>query len=214
MVISPYAYVFQNYYEHDNVVWVPYSCALEGCADYDKIRFNEAPKRKVLQLGNLAWSYPFRQYVAELSDDRIEKIGHPGWNHPVNSEALIRTRYYRKLNEYVCCFTDALIYRYIVLKNFEIPSVGSLLLTDRVIEKEMNQLGFIDYETCIFCDRETFLDRVAWILDEGNREAVDNIRRAGMKLVTEKHLTKHRAAQINDLATQALGTRGSWSSFA
>ena len=29
VVISPYAYVFDKYYKHDKVVWVPYSCALE-----------------------------------------------------------------------------------------------------------------------------------------------------------------------------------------
>jgi hypothetical protein len=50
MVISPYDYVFKNYYEHENVVWVPYSCALEGCAGYDKIEFNAMPKLKILQL--------------------------------------------------------------------------------------------------------------------------------------------------------------------
>ena len=92
--------------------------------------------------------------------------------------------------------------------------MGSLLLTDRAIEKEMNQLGFVDYETCVFCNRETFLDRVSWILDPGNREAVDKIRMVGMNLVREKHLTKHRAAQINNLVTEALGRRGSWLSFA
>jgi hypothetical protein len=126
---------------------------------------------------------------------------------------LIRTNYYRKLNEYICCFSDALSFRYIVCKNFEIPSVGALLLTDRAIEREMNQLRFIDYETCIFCDRETFLDTVSWILDQRNREAVDNIRKADMNLVKQKHLTKHRAEQINNLVTEALGMRGSWSSF-
>jgi Glycosyl transferases group 1 len=213
MVVSPYAYVFTNYYEHDNVVWVPYSCGIEGCTDPDEIRFNTTPKVKILQLGNVGPSYPFRQYVAGLEDDRIEKIAHPGWNHPDNTEALIRRRYYHKLNEYICCFTDALIFRYIVLKNFEIPGVGALLLTDRAIEKEMNQLGFVDFQTCIFCDQETFLDRVSWILEPKNREAVDRIRRAGMDLVWAKHLTKHRAAQINDLVTQALGRRASRSLF-
>ena len=214
MVISPYAYVFKNYYEHENVVWVPYSCGIEGCADPAEIRFNTSPKLKILQLGNVGPSYPFRQYVAGLDDDRVEKVAHPGWNHPENTEALIRSKYYHKLNEYICCFTDSLIFRYILCKNFEIPAVGALLLTDRAIEKEMNQLGFVDFQTCIFCDRETFLDRVSWILDPENREAVDRIRRAGMDLVWAKHLTKHRAAQINELVTEALGRRGSWSAFA
>ena len=64
----------------------------------------------------------------------------------------------------------------------------------------MNELGFIDRKTCIFSDMETFLEKVNWILDPGNREEVDAIRRAGMKLVRERHMTRHRAAQIDALA--------------
>ena len=109
-------------------------------------------------------------------------------------------KYYKKLNEYICCFTDALRFGYIVLKNFEIAATGSLLLTDKMVEKEMNELGFIDRKTCIFSEKETFLEKVDWILDQRNREEVDAIRHAGMKLVRERHMTRHRAAQVNMLA--------------
>jgi Glycosyl transferases group 1 len=178
------------------VQWVPYSCALESFDGVEAIRFNDDPKLKVLQLGHVGWSYPFRQYVAGLNDPNIEHLAHPGWNHDGASQAVIRIKYYEYLNQYICCFSDALIYRYIVAKNFEIPAVGALLLTDKIIEKEMNTLGFIDYETCIFCEKETFLDKVNWILDPSNRAQVDEIRRAGMRLVSENHMTRHRAAQI------------------
>jgi hypothetical protein len=200
LVISPYAYVLRDYYDHDNVEWVPYSCALEGCEGFEEIRFNETPKLKVLQLGNVSSSYPLRQYVATLDHESIEKLPHPGWNHPSSTEAMVRTRYYKKLNEYICCFTDALSFRYIVCKNFEIPAVGALLLADKIIEREMNELGFIDYETCIFLDQSTFLDKVSWVLANENRQEVDRIRRAGMMLVREKHMTRHRAARINALS--------------
>jgi Glycosyl transferases group 1 len=199
MVISPYAYVFSKYYHHDNVQWVPYSCALEGLSDFPKLGFNINPIMKVLQSGHVNASYPFRQYVAALDHENVERLPHQGWRHDSTSEAVVRIRYYEKLNEYICCFTDALSYRYIVLKNFEIAAVGSLLLTDRVIEKEMNQLGFVDYETCIFCDQETFLAKVSWILDNSNREKVDQIRRRGMDLVRQHHMTRHRALQIDNL---------------
>jgi hypothetical protein len=74
-----------------------------------------------------------------------------------------------------------------------------LLLTDRIIEKEMNELGFLDGQTCIFCDKSDFLEKVAWIVDDANRSAIDGIRMAGMKLTRERHMTKHRAAQIGQL---------------
>jgi len=207
MVISPYAYVFPEYYDHDNVQWIPYSCALEGLIDFSTIEFNTNPIMKVLQSGNVGSSYPFRQYVATLEHENIERLAHQGWKHDSTSEAVVRTKYYEKLNEYICCFTDALTFRYILLKNFEIAAVGSLLLTDKVIEKEMNQLGFVDYETCIFCNQETFLQKISWILDKSNREQVDQIRRQGMDLVRQRHMTRHRALQIHNLVNDRARVR-------
>lgn len=78
------------------------------------------------------------------------------------------------------------------------------MLTDKLIEGEMGKLGFIDYETCIFCDRETFLDKVSWVLDGSNREKVDEIRRRGMKLVREHHMTRHRALELNELVEKVV----------
>ena len=122
-----------------------------------------------------------------------------GGSYDDNSEAPARGNYFPEIAKYLCGFTDAHTHRYIHLKNFEIASVGSLLLTDRLVEKEMNELGFVDYETCIFCDQGTFLEKVSWILDEENRPAVDKIRHAGMELVRRRHMTGHRAAQISEL---------------
>ena len=81
-------------------------------------------------------------------------------------------------------------------------SVGSLLLTDRLIEKEMNELCFVGRETCIFADKEDFLQKVAWIISEENRPEVDRIRHAGMELVRERH----RTLQVNNLANSCLAS--------
>jgi glycosyltransferase involved in cell wall biosynthesis len=201
MVISPYAYEFPNYHKHGNVVWVPYSSALEACRGHERILFNDDPIPKVLTSGSIAWDRPFRTYVVCLSNDNIEILPHPGYGGRFDddSEAMVRTNYFCELNKYLCCFTDGHKYRYIHLKNFEIASVGSLLLTDKVVEKEMNELGFVDYDTCIFTDQETFLDKVSWILDPQNRARVNQIRRSGMQLVRQKHMTRHRAAQLTEL---------------
>jgi len=201
MVISSYAYALDQYFKHDNVVWVPYSSAIEGCEGYEVIKFNNDPIRKILVSGSIAWDRPLRQYVAGLNNENLDILPHPGYGKKYGDESddIVRGKYFRELNKYLCCFTDGHLYRYVHLKNFEIASVGSLLLTDKNIEPEMNALGFVDYETCIFCDKETFLDKMAWILDESNRASVDAIRFAGMKLARERHLTKHRAEQIKEL---------------
>ncbi len=206
MVISPYAYAFQQFYAHDNVVLVPYSSAIEGCKGFQEIKFNSEPIRKIFVSGSVAWDRPLRKYVAELENDNIVKLQHPGYGNRFDdsSTAIVRTKYFSEVGKYLCGFTDGHSYKYIHLKNFEIASVGSLLLTDKVIENEMNELGFVDFETCVFCDAETFLGRIEWILDEENRAIVDRIRLAGMRLVREKHLTRHRAFQINELARKSL----------
>lgn len=207
VVISPYAYLFNRFFSHNKVVWVPYSSAIEGCENLPDLEFNDNPICKVFLSGSVAWDRPFRQYVMALHDEHLEKLPHPGYGGKFDdtSPAIVRTKYYDEIRRYLCCFTDAHSYRYIHLKNFEVASVGSLLLTDKLVEPEMNQLGFIDNESCIFCDQSSFLEKVYWIVDENNRVEVDKIRRAGMQLVREKHLSRHRASQINDLILKPLG---------
>ncbi len=201
VVISPYAYEFQNHFTHRAVNWVPYSSAMEGCKGFERIVFNETPISKVLVSGSIAADRPLRKYAAGLDSSKVAVLDHPGYAGEYNddSPAIVRVRYYEELSKYLCCFCDGHSYRYIHLKNFEIASAGSLLLTDRLIEKEMNELGFVDHETCIFAAREDFLEKVDWILDDRNRPAVDEIRSAGMRLVKARHMTRHRALQIDNL---------------
>jgi FkbM family methyltransferase len=207
MVISPYAYAFRDFYQHDNVVWVPYSAGIEAFAE---VGFNDRPLPKVLVSGSIAWDRPFRQYAANLTNEQIEILPHPGYGgryYENNASIAVRAQYYREMNRYLCGFADAHKYRYLHLKVFEIASVGSLLLADRLIEKEMNELGFIDYHTCIFSDQNDFVEKVTWICDEANRAEVDRIRRAGMELVRERHLTRHRARQLNEVIETAVASR-------
>lgn len=126
------------------------------------------------------------------------KIGHPGYggNYGLDSEELVKARWYKEIHKYLCAFCDAHSLRYIHLRVFEIASVGALLLADRLVEAEMNELGFIDRVTCIFCDASDFAEKVAWILDETNRETVDRIRAEGMKLCLSRHTTSRRVADF------------------
>ncbi len=209
MIISPYAYAFHRFFQHGNVVWFPYSSSLE---QYDDVGFNTDPMRKVLVSGSVAWDRPFREYAANLKSESIEVLAHPGYDkrydHGGSSE-IVGLRYYQEINRYLCCFCDAHLHRYIHLKVFEIASVGSLLLADKLVEPEMNKLGFVDNETCIFSDNDSFLDKVSWICDESNRLHVDRIRRAGMNLARTKHLTRHRAAELNEIVNRAISQRDS-----
>jgi hypothetical protein len=196
MLISPYAYDLPKFFPHPNIRWVPYSSAVEEEAGPPS--FNDEPIAKVLLSGSVAWDRPFREYVFGLEDDRLVKLGHPGYHgrYDVRSPETVKRRWYEEIRSYLCAFCDAHSLRYIHLRVFEIASMGSLLLADRLVEREMNVLGFVEGETCLFSDRDDFLERVAWVLDPTNRAAVDRIRRAGMALALRRHTTRQRAMEL------------------
>jgi len=194
LVISPYAYLIK---EPVQKLWIPYSCVDEFVKD---IQFNKTPTNAVFTSGASSHVYPFREYVQALNDPRIVKKGHPGYQTKFSdASAGVAKDFQKILNSYICCFTDSLIYGYVLLKNFEIAGSGSLLLTDALIEPQMNELGFIDNVNCMFCTKETFLEKINFILDLKNRDKIDQIRKAGMELVHTKHLTSHRIETLNML---------------
>jgi hypothetical protein len=188
-VISPYAYLLNK----PNKIWIPYSCV---DSILDKIQFNNSPINKIFISGAVGGVYPFRSYVANLKDERTVRLDHPGYHNKAGIQGI---DYFNMLNRYICCFTDASIYRYILLKNFEVCGVGSLLLTDSLIQPEMEQLGFKDNINCMFCNKETFLTKVEYILDPVNRPEVDRIRSSGMTLVRGSHMTTMRAKSIDTI---------------
>jgi hypothetical protein len=203
-VFGPYAYDLPKYYPHHNIKWVPYSTSIEE--DVGALDFNEHPIEQVLLSGSVAWDRPFREYVFGLDDDRLAKLGHPGYaaRFKNDGEHKIGAWWFREIHRYLCAFCDGHSLRYIHLRNFEVASTGALLLADRIVEQEMNLLGFIDGETCIFCDQGDFLDKVSWVLDPANRPQVDRIRRAGMRLCLERHTTKQRVSEFVEMLMASL----------
>ncbi len=91
------------------------------------------------------------------------------------------------MNEYICCFTDASKFSYVLLKVYEICSVGSLLLIDDTVKLQLNEIGFEDNINCIMCNKENIQEKIIWIVN--NKVAVDTIRKNGMILVRENHNT-------------------------
>jgi FkbM family methyltransferase len=190
-IVSPYAYLLS----HTNKIWIPYSCM---DAYSTSMSFNKSPLNKVFVPGaNNQVYWPFRSFVLKLEDDRLVKRTHPGYD--VSSDApTVGIRFIQTLNEHLCCFTDASAYKYILLKNFEICGSGALLLTDKAIEAELKLLGFHDMVNCVLCDKESFLDKVEFILDPANRTRIDEMRWNGMNLVKTKHLTSHRSKEFHN----------------
>lgn len=204
LLISPYQYLFKK--ESLNLTYplikfkesyhIPYS-AIDSF--YKNIEFNNAPKEKVLVSGAVGPVYPLRQSILNYKK-YIDVLNHPGYENNENNEnKIIDEKYYRKLSEYLCCFTDASAFCYILLKVFEICSVGSLLLCDNSIEKELYKLGFRNNINYISCNKDTLQSKIEWILNKKNRTKVDEIRLNGMELVRRNHNTINRSETFNSI---------------
>ena len=87
---------------------------------------------------------------------------------------------------FACCSNENT--PYIVNKFFEIPGSGSLLLAyDELVKEPLGELGFIDGENYISCNRENVLRKIEWICNPRNMERVNKIRKNGLELVKNKH---------------------------
>jgi hypothetical protein len=135
--------------------------------------------------------------LAETNKE-IEVLAHPNYNDSNRIHKIINSDYYRKLNEYLCCFNDGLCWKYVNIKVFEITSVGSLLLIEDSIKEQLNELGFYDNINCIMCNESNIIEKINWILDHNNFNKINEIRLAGMKLTREKHNTELRATDFNN----------------
>jgi len=197
-IISPYQYLFntdeiKKMYKNinlPNTFHIPYSAVDDFFKD---IEFNNNPINKIFLSGAIRDCYPLRLFISSniAFKDYTECLAHPSYNNYKHD--CINNTYYKKLNEYLCGFVDASSYKYVLLKVFEICSVGSLLLVEDTIENQLNDLGFYDNINCIFCNKNNLENKIKWILNEENRHLINNMRKNGMELVRQKHTTTNRS---------------------
>lgn len=200
-VLSTYGYVWDEFYPElrriKEVVWVPHSTSSDFMLSY-----NPRPDNSILLSGAMTSHYPLRRLMKTLHDRRAYAIAyhpHPGYHcaYDYENDADVGRGYAQKLNKHRAGFTDALIYGYVVAKYFEIPATGALLLADAAVARPLRELGFIEDSHYVSVNRENLEDKIRYVLDEENHEALDHIRKKGQELIWEKHKTTDRAAQID-----------------
>ena len=208
MLIGPYQYLFNtepiiNMYSNINNT-KNYNIGYSAVNDfYSDIEFNNNPIFKIFISGSVSEDiYPLRKYIKTFDKfkNNIEILEHPSYNKYTHN--IINKEYYKTLNKYLCCFTDASIYKYVLLKVYEICSVGSLLLIDDSILYELNKLGFYDNINCIMYNKFNLEDKIKFIFNTDNIENINIMRKKGFELVREKHNTKQRAIQFNELVNK------------
>ena len=199
IIIGPYQYLFNT--EEvikmcPNIINIPsYHIPYSAVDEYfEDITYNNNPINKIFIGGALSDDiYPLISFIRFSSKFKqyIETLDHPSYDNYKHN--IINKEYYKYVNKYICSFTDASKFKYILLKVFEICSVGTLLLIEDSIKNDLNNLGLYDNEHCIMCNRDTMEDKIKWILDPNNTAEVDRIRNNGMTLVRKIHTTKIRA---------------------
>lgn len=202
-LIGRYTYLFSEWSDkYINILnkptcWIPHAAVNEY---YENLEFNEKPKNKIFVSGYINDTYPFRKYMADLSkiNDNIEVLQHPNYENNNRKHQIINDEYYKKLNEYICCFTCGLLWKYVLSKIFEISSTGSLLLVEDTIKDQLNELGYYDNINCIMCNKENVEEKIEWILNNKNIDVVNKIRKEGMILTREKHNIEIRADKLNE----------------
>ena len=125
----------------------------------------------------------------------IYHILHPSIDRLPRGANITGQNYINYLSEYLCCFTCCLTKDtpYIINKFFEIPASGSLLLAyDEWVKDGLKEIGFIDGENYISCNKDNILEKIEWICNDKNRNEVDRIRKNGNDLVKNNHTDECR----------------------
>ncbi len=195
ILFANYDYLLHNYLDLNKIkkhVFLPHS----AISDFYDVSFNYNPINKILVSGALNKDvYPMRDYLLSLKNKNIDYFKHPGYRSQTEN-----CKYYAsELNKYICCFTDC-AKDYLLLKFFEIPATGTLLLCEvnDVIKPILIDMGFIDMVNCIFCIKDNILDKINFILDVNNIELINKIRYNGYTLIKDKHKVEDRAKIILD----------------
>jgi len=131
-----------------------------------------------------------------------------GHAHPGSGEAYdyendtrIGRGYASKIHRFKAAVTDALTFRYLVAKYFEIPATGALLMADGVVGEPLRCLGFMDNVHYISVSEENLEEKIQYVLDENNETRIDAIRQRGQQLVLSSHRTSDRARLIDRSCT-------------
>lgn len=210
-ILTPYAYRFDDFYPElrgrKRVVWMPHSASPDFV-----LPFNERPDDLILLSGAMSACYPLRLRMKGLHDRGSPYIlfhRHPGYGggHDYENDDAVGRGFADRIHRCRVAFTDALTYRYIVAKYFEIPATGALLLADDAVSAPLAELGFQPHVHYVPVSAENLETQIEFVLAERNRNEIDTIRRQGREMVLDRHKTSDRARLIDEACGAEFGRR-------
>ena len=181
-------------------IWFPHS------VDTEQFLYFGTKCLDVLMVGvtQLPW-YPFRAEACRLLENQpyFHKVARPPETRHHAPKYPVGRDYAELLSSAKICITCGSIYHYPVMKFFEIPACGSLLISDWFPELEM--LGFKPDWNMVVADLDNLPKQVEWWLshDEERRRVSDR----GAELVRKYHSTEIRAKQLLNHLCMFLGRK-------
>jgi hypothetical protein len=175
-----------------NMRWIPHHANTEIYKDYNLNKDIE-----ILMTGSLLEEfYPLRVNIQKRFESRKEFVHHqhPGYRTIKDSEknVYVGKNYAMELNRAKICITCDSIYRYPLMKYFEITACNALLLAP--YSQEIGDLGFIPGVNFVSIDEYNFEEKVDYYLK--NPLERERISLNGMKLSHQFHSTKRRVKEF------------------
>jgi len=191
------------YPEHaSNMIWNPHHVNPEVFYDYQLDRnidilltgamFSNIYPLRIDYL-NRFWGRPGFLYVPHPGYIQFKE----GESHPHGGENFAKL-----LNQAKICVTCDSVYKYPLMKYFEITACNSLLMAPS--SQELRDLGFVPGENFVEVDETNFEEKVNYYLEHEDERL--RIARSGMQMAHERHTTKQRVkefvAALNVLASK------------
>ncbi|MEC2077079.1 glycosyltransferase [Metabacillus fastidiosus] len=147
----------------------------------------------LLMMGAVNDVYPLRKKVLETyrHDSCFVYHEHPGYSN-LSEEGYINERYAREINRSKIFFTCPSIYKYPVMKYYEVLACNTLLLAPNF--KELEDLGFIAGTHFVDINESNFKRKGEYYLK--NKIERKRIAQQGYRFVNEQHSIQVRVRQF------------------
>lgn len=177
----------------DRIFWLPHSVDTDFFKDY-----KEKKTIHLLTTGSIGKSvYPLREKVYnEMRVSRYyRRVERPKESDDTNKWPIGHD-YAKLLNSSLISFACNSVYRYPIMKIFEIPACKSVLCCDYT--KEMADLGFIPNINMLEIDMDMDIKKFV-IKQLENKQQLEDIATRGLELIQDRHTIQIRAKQLYNL---------------
>lgn len=147
-----------------------------------------------LLMGHIAESYPFRATVRDQMKDVKGFVyhKHPGHLKPDRSLYIIDDAFGKEINRAKIFFSCGSIYKYPVMKYFEIPGCNTLLIAEE--NGDIIELGFKDGVNYVAADESNFYEKGLYYLKHDKKRK--KIAKAGYNFIHKHHTHQVRVQQF------------------